>query len=661
MHAQQFLTELRQRGVYRVAAIYSAGAWALLQVADILFPLLQLPYLTVTMVLTAAAAGFPVALVLAWFFDLTPQGVVEAPPIVSSPGRALLSPYRIAEFALFLALILLVGYLYVGRLALEGKQASPPVVSAANTRASIAVIPFVNMSGAQEMDYFGDGLAEEILNLLAKLNELNVAARTSSFYFKGKDVDIQDIAEHLGVKHVLEGSVRHQGNRVRVTAQLIDASNGFHLWSETYDRAVEDIFSLQDDIATKVVDSLQIILSTASRSVLQRTTKVNPLAYDYYLKGRAMLRRALQAQSLDTAVEMFTRAVELDPAYAEAYAGLCDSKLGIYDESLASEDFEGAEKACHRALTLDTQAIAVYIALGNLYRSSGQYTLAVQDFDKAISLNAMAVDAYDGLAQTYVLQNKIDLAEKNFRRAIDLQPNYWRGYMSFGNYLFEAGRVEEAISQYKRIITLMPDSERALTNLGAAYYMLGQFERAADSWQQATELRPTAEAYSNLGSSLYFLGRFDEAVQMYHRAVELTPENAEWWGNLGDAYRYSTLGEELALPMYERALQLARERLKINPSDSLSLTLVGYYYANLGERKKALDYINQGMKLAPRDMYVFYTATTALCALGDLQQAMVLLDKAVELGYPARLLAVDAGLKELEKMPQFGALQKRGR
>lgn len=323
MHARQFIAELKTRKVDRVAVFYSAGAWALLQVADLLFPIMGLPDTGVTIVLAVAALGFPIALCLAWWFDITDQGVVEAPVVDISGERLTLSPLHAIELLLILALMALVAFLYFDRLgptsADETATSRKVSAGAAHRRPSIAVMPFVNMSSSSEGGYFGDGLAEEILNLLAKLKELDVAARTSSFYFKGKDTDVKSIGEKLGVGHVLEGSVRLQANKIRVTAQLIDGSNGFHMWSETYDRDLDNIFELQDDIASKVTDQLHLILSPQSRDLLNRDLDIDPLAYDYYLRGRDYLRQPFDESVLQSALEWFTKSVQVSPQFANGY------------------------------------------------------------------------------------------------------------------------------------------------------------------------------------------------------------------------------------------------------------------------------------------------------------------------------------------------------
>lgn len=451
MDGRRFLSELKTRGVYRVATIYAAGAWALLQVADLLFPMIGMPDWSVTAVLGVAAVCFPFAMVLAWLFDITPQGVVEAPIGTDIPETSHWSSVRWIEFGLIAALIVLVGFLYFDRLSSTAAQAYSRADPAPSSRPSIAVMPFVNMSGVVDMEYFGDGLAEEILNLLAGLSELDVAARTSSFYFKNRAVDIKAIGSHLGVEHVLEGSVRHHGERVRVQAQLVNTVDGFQLWSESYDRPLTDLLALQLEIAGKVVENLQVLLSAASRSTLARNPqRINPAAYDYFLQGRAYLRRPPDSQSVVKAEGMFRKAVALDERFAEAWAGVCDSLLGQYRLSLSAEHFTGAEEACNQALALDGHAIGVYVALGNLYRSSGQYARAREEFGKALAINSRAVDAHDGLGQTYIRENALQQAEDTFAQVIELQPNYWQGYTSMGNFLVYTGRADEAVPFYQR-------------------------------------------------------------------------------------------------------------------------------------------------------------------------------------------------------------------
>ncbi|MEE4146660.1 MAG: tetratricopeptide repeat protein, partial [Halieaceae bacterium] len=653
----QLVNELRSRGVYRVAAFYSAGAWALLQVADVIFPIIGLPDWSVTAVLITAAAGFPIAIIVSWFFDMTPEGLVEAPVTPDEPTRPMVSASHLIQLVLIVVLTFLVGYLYLERLSDTSRDQVNPLAAPGTGRLSIAVMPFVNMSQVEDRDYIGDGLAEEILNLLAKLNELNVAARTSSFYFKDKTADIRAIAEQLGVSHVLEGSVRFDGEQVRVTAQLIEADNGYHLWSETYDRQMGSILALQDEIAAKVVTNLQLLLSPESREVLSQSTDVNPASVDYYLRGMAYLRMPPDTSSLLIARDFFEKATNTDPEFADAHAGLCNSLLGLYSIDLDIGKFHAAETACQRALVLDRRAGAVYTALGNLYTVSGQYDQAINEFNTAISLASASADAYLGLGLAYKNSNRPALAEQSFMKAIELQPNYWRAYMSMGNYLFDAGQVDQALPYYQRITELMPQSEIALNNLGAAHFISGNFAEAAQHWQQSLELAPSSDAYSNVATSLYLEGQYRQAAELYHKAVEFAPDDCELWGNLGDTYSQLPDGADLASAMYQNAIQLAEKRLQINASDSRTLALMGHYQAKTGGREQALSYIDRALDLAPNDMSVTYYSATALAELGELERSFDMLERALSLGYPWEVASADGNLKTLRSLPRYNNLR----
>lgn len=651
MDIQRFLAEAKTRGVYRVSAIYAAACWALLQVADVIFPIVGFPQWAITLVLAVAALGFPVAVLLSWVFDITPGGIVETDTATIAHAGIHLSPLRLAEIGLILCLVFLVGFLYIDRLTPQSSSL-PPLLD--GERESIGVLPFVNISDAAELEYFGDGLAEEILNLLAGLEELNVAARTSSFYFKGRtDVNIQEIARHLGVRHVLEGSVRRQGNRVRVTAQLIDGSDGFHLWSKTFDRTFDDSFLIEDEIAQKVVEELQLILSDDSRNRLTQRQAPVPQAYDYYLQGREYLRGPFGLENLDQAEVLFSKAIALDTQYAAAYAGRCDSHLGHYRIERNPLRFNQAESDCQQALALGQQNTAVYVALGNLYRYSGKNALAIEQFENAIKDSPSSIDALNGLAKTYAANNNAQRAEKTFLRAIELQPNYWQGYQGMGAFLFAEGRFEEAIPYFQRITELMADNAEALNDLGASYFMLGQYELATQAWQESLTLAPTALAYSNAGASLFFLHRFEAAAEMFHKAVEFAPQDYQNWGSLGDAYRHSSELQDLAKPMYINAIRLATERLEVNPTEATTLALIAQFQASIGQREKALQNMARAGALAMDDFYVSYAAATTYCALNETLQAAEALDRALALGYSIELVALDANLCQLGQLPRF--------
>ena len=659
MDFRRLLLEIKQRKVHRVAAIYSAGAWALLQVADVFVPLMNLPESAIPIVLELAALGFIPALVLAWYFDITPQGVVEAPPVDYGPDRLRLTPARIAEFSLILILTLSVGLLYASRIEEQRTPERVEQPDVVKQLPSIAVMPFRNIGGDIQLEYFGDGLAGELISILSGLNELNVAAGSSSFHFKNKSIDVQVIGHHLGVSHVLEGSVSRQDSRVVVTVQLVETMSGFPVWSDTYDSDLTDILSLQHQISSDLVASLEIFLSPASRESIQQSYKVDPLAYDNYLRARAYLRHPEDSDSAQGAIDLFTAAVKLDPGFADGFAGLCDAWLSKYALSRDAQHFEAAEKSCHRALTLNVQEVDAYVALGNLYRHSGHYKQAMLEYDKALSINPNSTGASIGLAQSYFQQGGLDKADELYRRVIELRPHDARGYFAFGLHLYNLGQVEEAIFYYKKSTELASDNELAYNSLGAAYFMRGQFELAAISWRQSLKIEPSAGAYANIASSMFYLGEYDDAVLWYFKALELTPENADLWGALGDTYRFSSQGAELALPMYARALELSQQRLSINPSDGDTLALIGHYYAAIGDKEMALASIDKAIELSPNNFSVHYAAAKALCGLGNYEEALDYIEKAIRYGYPWQLASADSSLRELRNNPRFEELAVR--
>jgi tetratricopeptide (TPR) repeat protein len=371
---------------------------------------------------------------------------------------------------------------------------------------------------------------------------------------------------------------------------------------------------------------------------------------------------------------MFRKAIEKSPDYTDAFAGLCDSLLQQYSADLGKDRFIAAEQACQRAQNLDKTSSAVSISLGNLYLASGQFALAEREFNNALLLQPTAVDAHLGLAATLKAEGKYALAEKTLAAAIALEPNNWAAAMAMGRYLYDVGRVEESIPHFERINDLMPESNAAANNLGAAYFTLGRFEEAAAAWEKALLGTPMAAVYANLGSSYFFLGRYDDAAKMHQKALELAPESFENWGNLADAYRASAsvsgavdvgtenLGAnraEDARAAYEKAIVLAKQHLTINPSDAVAIAALAHYLGCVGKQQEAIENIALARQLAHSDMLVYYFSATALCALGEPQQALDAVRGAVSLGYRTHMVDADAGLYCLKETADYRAVLDR--
>lgn len=427
-----FLDELRRRGVTRAAAVYAIAAWAVIEATATIFPALHLPDWTVSFVVVLALIGFPVALVTAWIFDLTRSGIVRTPDRDSLPAAqtASLNRGRAIDFVIIGILALLVAWLGWERLRTDadGRDA---LASATNSAASarldsIAVLPFVNLSGDPENEYFGDGLAEELLNVLVRIEGLRVTARTSSFQYKGQNLDIREIARALGVVTVLEGSVRKAGDRVRVTAQLIRAADGSHLWSETFDRKLADIFAVQDEISLAIADALRVTLGHAPDLSVRPTDNV--AAFEAYLRGRFAMHQRTTA-SLNQAVEDFRAAIALDPDYAAAYSGLSDSYLLLasYGNLSSKESLRLAEPMARRALELDPELAEAHASFGLLLRDKGDKEGSVSAFQQAIALNPSYSPAHHWLALSYQDLGRFREAGEALRASLEVDPGYVSG------------------------------------------------------------------------------------------------------------------------------------------------------------------------------------------------------------------------------------------
>ncbi len=663
----EFLKELQRRRVIRVGLVYVVAAWAIIQVAETIFPPLELPDWTVTFVVLLCMLGFPVAIILSWAYRIEAE---NADPTATTV-EYVVPKKRGLDFliigALVIAVVILAYELYMRQDPAEtladtgttpeeslSTQASdsiaapgPDLPVASEQRPSIGVLPFLNLSDDKENEYFADGLAEEILNLLVRVRELDVTARTSSFFYKGKDMDIRAIARQLGVSTVLEGSVRRQGDRIRVTAQLIQADTGYHLWSETYDRQFEDVFAIQDDISREVVAAVGAVISGESQLALERVPTDNFEAYEAYLQGRAMLRAEHTPENLDSATGLFRQAVQLDPDFAGAHAGLCSTLLAIYRKSRSTEFFEAAEKSCIRGLTLDANSGDVHTSLGQLYRYSGQYDKAIEQFRRALDLNGRNMGAHFGLAGSYEQQGMPEKAEAVYKEAIIIQPGYYRTHIQIGNFYYYAGRYAEAIRAYQEALALSPEDSSVHLNLGSAYFLEGMFDQASSAWRQSLRMKPSVSGYMNLGSSYFFLGRFDDAAEMYEQATASAPDDYEAWGALGDALRFSVGREEEAVDAYGKAIELAEKVYAINQSDAMLLGPLSGYYAHVGRGPEATRLITTALELEPANVYVQYFAAVTYASLDDIPSGRAALDEALRLGYPEKLVRSDAGLAKL--------------
>ncbi|MDB6042597.1 MAG: hypothetical protein JWM63_1148 [Gammaproteobacteria bacterium] len=521
------------------------------------------------------------------------------------------------------------------RPASAGKRPQAVLVQPPKT---IAVLPLVDISPAGHNEYLGDGLAQELSSRLARIPGLRVAARTSAFAFKGGHVDVRTIAQTLGVRHVLEGSVRREGDHLRVTAQLIDATSGYQVWSQSYDRSWQDLLVIEDDLARSIIGTLQVVLSSDLALRVGQPPTAHLAAFDLYLSGMAKLRQPATAGQLDEAEGMFRDAIAIDPRFAPAYAGLCErysmGYQGTRDTALATK----AEVACNEALRRDGSLREVEMGLAHLYLVTGRPDQAATILRSVIRNDPTDTDAYIGLADAYEGQQNTAAAEVAYRRAVDAEPGYGVAHTALGNFLFHHGQAAAAVAHYRRVTELAPASAPAFNNLGAAEEMSGDLQSAASAFDESLKLEPTRSAYSNSGTVHYFLGRFADAARLFHKATELAPEDHRVWGNLADALYQIKANRAQAEREYRHAIVLAERRIGVNPDDASTWVELAFYYARVGENTRAAACKARALALDADDFLVQYYA--ALIALEERNSAAALaaLSRAIELGYPTQMV-----------------------
>jgi len=520
---------------------------------------------------------------------------------------------------------------------------------------SVAVLAFENQSANPQDQYFADGLADEILGRLGRVHELKVASRTASFYYKGKDVDAATIAARLMVGHVLSGSVQRYGDRIRVRAAVDDAETGNLIWSESYDRQVTDILDLQSEIARSVAAAIVPVLSPQSRATIDARPTQSPEAYDYYLRARDYLRQPAVETTLASARQLFERALDLDPRFAQAYAGLCEVHLGSYQLTKAAASFEQAEVACHRALTLEGDLWEVHLALGNLYGTNGQYETAIKELEAAIDSQPNAAAPYLALANIYASQGQVERAETTFRHAEEVESGYWAVHNEFGKFLLNVGRNDEAIERFVKVTELVPDSGIGYDNLGNAYLAEGKLDDSVRAFDAAPER--SRWLYTNRGLVHYFRGEFSAAVADQLQAIALAPDYHAAWGRLGDAYRFLPGQEDKAAEAYAMAIARVEQELRVNPDDPSNIGRLAVYYAYTGRLDEARTEIAKMQKLAATDdSLTGYLAARVSLRGGDRDAALAYLQKAIDDNWSRALLANDPDFASLRDDQRFAAL-----
>ena len=572
MPAMSLFTELKRRNVFRVAIAYIVSAWLIIQVAETIFPLFGFGDTPARIVVIFLAIGFPLFMAFSWVFEFTPEGLMLEKDVKHEKSVAPKTGKKLDHMIIVL-LALALGYFAFDKFILDPARDDQIAESARQEGRSealiesygdnsIAVLPFANMSSDPEQEYFSDGISEELLNLLAKIPDLRVISRSSAFSFKGKDLDIPTIATQLNVAHILEGSVRKAGSQVRITAQLIEAGSDTHLWSQTYDRELANIFALQDEIAGEIAGKLQATLVEPAQTAKPTESEA---AYDKYLRGWHFIRQGWRPEDFLKAEEYFRAAIEIDPEYAQAYALLA----------------------------------ANYNAMANLLFSPPVEVLprALEAADKALALDDRLPEAW--YARGWVaISYEFDWrnAEKMFRRAIELAPSNYLGYQGLTLAMTMAGRYDDALAAARQAFTLDPLTIWTRNTLSEVTYRSRDYDDAIENTLAILEIQPGDALMTGfLGWQYIQKNMPEEALRYADSAMELADGNPNL--ELCAAVVYANLG------MISKAREILDRAERKRATQLVSPGWMAVVYAALGESDQAFRWLDLAVDF--RDSFVF--------------------------------------------------------
>jgi TolB-like protein/Flp pilus assembly protein TadD len=697
------IQELKRRNVFKVGAAYVVLAWLLAQVTDIFLEPFGAPDWVIKTVLLVLLIGFPLALFFAWAFELTPEGIKKerdvdrSQSITTQTGRKL-------DFVIIFVLIMGLGYFAYDKFVLEAERSAAAASTVAEAESatpepetvdrSIAVLPFVNMSDDKGNEYFSDGISEEILNALAKVKELKVAGRTSSFAFKGKNQDLRQIGDALGVEHILEGSVRKSGTKIRITAQLIQVDDGFHLWSDSYDRELNDVFAIQDEIASAILVQLKAHLLEEEPQI--SSVRTNSEAYDLYLLSRQRMYER-SGPNIQDAAELLDRAIALDPEYAPAYAQrgiatlLLSAGEGSYGDIPREQAAAQASLYLEKALQLDPDLAEAWAGMGLYYLQlpTGNRQ-AIDALNRALELNPNLINASNWLHNSLAQVGRPADALHVVMDMIDRDPLYRPGIRNAINNFNSFGRYQEAWAHLEKIKPLIPNDATVKSSAAAIHLAQGNLAESLSENVASVALQPSnSVARLTLGQGLMSTGQYERVVEM----------GEFWWPIYALVFLDRT--EEAAILAYRRADEQADvenlftflnmtgrsqelidylegrwTNLDALQHDFPSYGGLGYFlmidvalaYSRAGNQERFNDAItrvrevHEGLKSIGISNAVFFMNEASHLALTDqLDSSMDYLDRAMDLGFTTntRMKLEWPALEPLEGNPRFEAIQAR--
>ncbi len=499
----------------------------------------------------------------------------------------------------------------------------------------MAVLPFESVTSDPSTNALGLGLTQTVTAKLVQAVDGGHLQLVSTRELIAQGVRTSEQARReFGTDLVLEGSLQQDGSRIRITWSLVDSRTHTQIAANTVTGNADDIFALQDNLFDEVLEKLPLAIESGRLQSVQRRLDTKPAAYDFYLRGRGYLEDYQNLDNIENAIEQFTRALAVDKNYAPAYAAMGMAyTIGFQQQNRGKDWVEKARSNCERALEITPQLAEGHTCLGNVYFSTGRYEEAIQQFQRSLDLDHRSDEALRSLAAAYQKTGNTAAAEDAYRNAISMRPNYWAVYSAFGAFYYSQARYTNAAEMFRKAIQLAPLNYRGYSNLGGIYFAQGQFAEAVAALQRSVALRPSVESYLNLGAAYFYLRRYDDSTESLQRALKIDDKDWQNWGNLGDTLYQIPSRREEAMSAYRKAIERAKPRLEVNPSDAPILAFTADYYAMLGQEKQAREQLARALEVTSTDADVLFRAAIMHNHFGDTEKTLEYLDKAVAAGF----------------------------
>jgi serine/threonine-protein kinase len=519
----------------------------------------------------------------------------------------------------------------------------------------VAVLPFANIGGDAANQALADGLAEVLTTRLTQLERFAGSLRVvpASEVRQQQIVSARDAHRAFGVNLVVSGSLQRVSDRVRLTLNVIDPESLLQVRADTLELALQDASALQDEVLLRLASLLDVAVGPEARAIVTAGGTRAPGASEFYVQGRGYLQRYERTENVDAALQLFERAIALDPSYGLAHAAVAEASWRKYENTKDPSWVDRATEAARSALRLSPTLSQVRVTLGLIANGTGRYEEAVKELRAAVSQDPANADAYRELGRAYDALGDLEQAESTLKTAISARPGEWATYNSLGVFYFRRQRYADAAAQFERVIALTPDNGRGHSNLGGAYAALRQWDRAFPALEKATTLAPTASGFSNLGTAYFRVGRFADAARAFEKAIELGARNFQVWANLAGAYTFVAGGADKARAAFQRAVELGEQERAVNPRQAILLARLADCYAHLGEAATARRLVGEAKGLAPADAAVFFMAAQVFEQVGDRKQALQDVAAAVDRGLPKEDVETNRSLDSLRADPAY--------